>query len=108
MIHSLTQCSTLIVDDFQEMHTLLRSFIKTMGVKTIDDAFSAKDALSLLSSKKFDVVICDYNLGPGKKRAANPGRGKAAQIHRVLDDLDYGHSRKNHGHVHVCRRNKTG
>ena len=66
MIYSLTQCSTLIVDDFQEMHTLLRGFVKAMGVKVIDDAFNAKEALSMLGSKKYDIVICDYNLGPGK------------------------------------------
>lgn len=65
MTVSLTQSNTLIIDDFQGMRTMLRDFVKSMGVTRIDMAANSKEAIHLLSSNKYDVVICDYNLGPG-------------------------------------------
>ena len=65
MTFTLKQANTLIVDDFQGMRTMLRDFVRLMGVTQITTASNGKDALSHLGSAKFDVVICDYNLGPG-------------------------------------------
>ncbi len=62
---SLKQASTLIIDDFQGMRTMLRDFVKYMGVTNIDTASNGRDALSHLSSSKYDIVICDFNLGAG-------------------------------------------
>lgn len=66
MAKLLRHSTTLIIDDFQSMRTMLTNFLKGMGVTDIDHAGSAKDALALLATKKFDIVVCDYNLGPGK------------------------------------------
>lgn len=65
MTFSLKQANTLIVDDFQGMRTMLRDFVRLMGITQISTASSGKDALSHLGSAKYDVVVCDYNLGPG-------------------------------------------
>ena len=65
MTFSLKQANTLIVDDFQGMRTMLRDFVRLMGVTQISTASNGKDAINQLGSAKFDVVICDYNLGPG-------------------------------------------
>jgi tetratricopeptide (TPR) repeat protein len=65
MTFSLKQANTLIVDDFQSMRTMLRDFVRTMGVTQISTASNGKEAIHQLGSAKFDVVICDYNLGPG-------------------------------------------
>jgi tetratricopeptide (TPR) repeat protein len=62
----LKQSHILIVDDFQGMRTMLREFVKAMGVTKIDTASTSKEAITLLSANKYDVVICDYNLGPGQ------------------------------------------
>ena len=62
----LTQSHVLIIDDFQGMRTMLRDFVKSMGVPKIDTASNSKEAITLLSTNKYDVVICDYNLGPGQ------------------------------------------
>ena len=62
----LTQSHILIIDDFQGMRTMLRDFVKSMGVSKVDTASNSKEALHLLSANKYDVVICDYNLGPGQ------------------------------------------
>jgi tetratricopeptide (TPR) repeat protein len=58
----------LIIDDFEDMHTLLRQTLKSCGANTklIDDAHTGSEAVKLLGNKKYDVVLCDYNLGAGK------------------------------------------
>jgi tetratricopeptide (TPR) repeat protein len=60
--------SFLIVDDFQGMRTILRDIVRNCGgdIKRISTASNGKEAISALSSSKFDVVLCDFNLGPGK------------------------------------------
>lgn len=65
MTFSLRQANTLIVDDFQGIRTMLRDFVRLMGITQISTASNGKDAISQLALSKFDVVICDYNLGPG-------------------------------------------
>lgn len=62
---SLKQANTLIIDDFQGMRTMLRDFVKSMGVSHIDTASNGKEAISRLNSSKYDIVICDFNLGAG-------------------------------------------
>jgi tetratricopeptide (TPR) repeat protein len=65
MTCSRKQANTLIVDDFQGMRTMLRDFVRLMGITQISTASNGKDAISQLASSRFDVVICDHNLGPG-------------------------------------------
>ena len=65
MTFSLPQANTLIIDDFQGMRTMLRDFVRLMGVTRIDTASNGREAISQLSANKYDIVICDYNLGPG-------------------------------------------
>lgn len=62
---SLQQANTLIVDDFQSMRTMLRDFVKSMGMTRVDTACHGKDAISHLTDSRYDIVLCDYNLGPG-------------------------------------------
>jgi DNA-binding response OmpR family regulator/Tfp pilus assembly protein PilF len=65
MAFSLKQAHILIVDDFQGMRSMLREFVRYMGITQIDTASNGKDALIQISNNKYDIVICDYNLGPG-------------------------------------------
>ena len=64
----LSSKAFLIIDDFEDMHTLLRQTLKSCGAasKFIDTASTAAEAIRLLEKKKYDVVLCDYNLGEGK------------------------------------------
>src|SRR5665647_2255610 len=66
MTISLKQSSILIIDDFQGMRTMLREMIKSMGVTKVDTASNGKEGMRQLSLNKYDIVICDYNLGPGQ------------------------------------------
>jgi tetratricopeptide (TPR) repeat protein len=56
----------LIVDDFSDMRAVIRSILRSLGVNHIDQARDGKDAIAQMSRKRYDVVLCDYNLGPGK------------------------------------------
>ena len=58
--------SFLIVDDFQGMRSLLREMLRTFGSRNIDTATNGREAIGLLEKNKYDVVLCDYNLGSGK------------------------------------------
>lgn len=58
--------SYLIVDDFQGMRTMMRDMLRVFGAKNVDTAINATEALTLLEKNRYDVVLCDYNLGAGK------------------------------------------
>lgn len=66
MAISLKQSTVLVIDDFQSMRSMVVGFLKNMGVTNTDNVGTAKEALALLASKKYDIVICDYNLGLGQ------------------------------------------
>ena len=57
--------SFLIIDDFPGMRTLLREMLRTFGTRNIDTATNGKEAIALLEKNKYDVILCDYNLGIG-------------------------------------------
>jgi tetratricopeptide (TPR) repeat protein len=56
----------LVVDDFQGMRSMLSALIRNCGGRFVDSAANGKDALTLLSQKRYDVILCDLNLGHGK------------------------------------------
>ena len=65
MSASLTQARILVIDDFQGMRTMLRDFLRAMGVTRVDTAANGKEAISQLRYARYDIVICDFNLGQG-------------------------------------------
>lgn len=56
----------LIVDDFQGMRSMLREMLKSCGAKEMDIASTGNEAIASLEGNKYDVVLCDYNLGSGR------------------------------------------
>ncbi len=62
----LTSKTYLVVDDFADMRSMLRSMLVAYGVTNIEMAGNGKDAIKMLAKKTYDVVLCDYNLGEGK------------------------------------------
>ena len=56
----------LIVDDFDQMRVSFKSMLGSVGAQDIQTQGSGEAALKSLANEKFDVVICDYNLGEGK------------------------------------------
>jgi tetratricopeptide (TPR) repeat protein len=56
----------LVVDDFIGIRQLLRESLRNLGAKNIDQASSGGEAMGMLARIRYDVVLCDYNLGEGK------------------------------------------
>jgi len=56
----------LVVDDFENFRLSLRQMISAFGVESIETASNGEDAVARCQFNEFDVILCDYNLGPGK------------------------------------------
>lgn len=56
----------LVVDDFPGMRSMLRSMLTGFGADEISEAKNGDEAVRLLQGTRFDIVLCDYNLGEGK------------------------------------------
>ncbi|WP_019627123.1 response regulator [Thioalkalivibrio sp. ALJT] len=62
---SLAQKPVLVVDDFHNMRSTLRQMLLTAGYETIDVAVDGEDAIDKLTQRRYEIVLCDYNLGEG-------------------------------------------
>ncbi|WP_412852178.1 response regulator [Ectothiorhodospira shaposhnikovii] len=63
---TLGRKAVLIIDDFQNMRAQLVQMLGSLGVERKPDvAASAEEALEHLRSRRYDIVLCDYNLGEG-------------------------------------------
>jgi tetratricopeptide (TPR) repeat protein len=62
----LKKKKVLVVEDFLNFRLTLRSMLKSFNISYIDDAASGEEAVEKISSNKYDIILCDYNLGPGK------------------------------------------
>lgn len=57
----------LIIDDIANYANMLKSSVLRRGGATdIDTASDGEKALKMMSRKKYDVVLCDFNLGDGQ------------------------------------------
>ncbi|AHF04113.1 histidine kinase [Marichromatium purpuratum 984] len=56
----------LVIDDFSDMRSVMRSILHSLGVTRIDQARDGNEAIGLMERRHYDVVLCDYNLGSGK------------------------------------------
>ena len=63
-IYSGKKC--LIIDDFPEIRGSLMRTLRTFGAQTVDTAANGEEAVKACNAKKYDIVLCDYNLGSGK------------------------------------------
>jgi DNA-binding response OmpR family regulator len=65
MTLDLAKKTVLVIDDFQNMRATLRQMLLTIGVQEVDSAIKAEEALERMRAKRYDIVLCDYNLGAG-------------------------------------------
>ncbi|MDE3021399.1 MAG: response regulator [Pseudomonadota bacterium] len=56
----------IVIDDFSGICTMLREMLKTFGTQNVDTASDGAQALIALSRKRYDIILCDFNLGEGK------------------------------------------
>lgn len=62
----LADLRILVVDDFASMRALLLRMVGELGGEVAQTASDGEEAVSLIGAGRFDVVLCDYNLGDGK------------------------------------------
>jgi len=63
-IYSTKKC--LVIDDFPEIRGSLMRTLRNFGAESVDTAADGDEAVKLCSQNRYDIVICDYNLGVGK------------------------------------------
>jgi CheY-like chemotaxis protein len=63
---NLSGKNILVVDDFPDMRSLLRSMVTAYGAEKVEQARNGEEAIEVLARQPFDIVLCDYNLGEGK------------------------------------------
>ncbi len=63
-IYNKKKC--LVIDDFPEIRGNLKRTLRTFGAEHVDTAADGEEAVRLCGQNKYEIVICDYNLGAGK------------------------------------------
>ena len=64
--HNLARKKILIVEDAFEFRITLKKMLRSLGFSEIHDVGTGEDAVRELSFRKYDIVLCDYNLGEGQ------------------------------------------
>jgi two-component system, chemotaxis family, chemotaxis protein CheY len=54
----------LVVDDYNTMIRIIRNLLKQLGLENVDDASDGSAALLKMQSKKYGLVISDWNMEP--------------------------------------------
>jgi len=62
----LADKSVLIVEDYSTMRKAIRDMLYTLDAEQVSEADNGANALAAMSKTQFDVILCDYNLGPGR------------------------------------------
>lgn len=62
VVTRFSNLSALIIDDMATQQTTLRGQLAMLGISKVDQATSAEDALKLVRSKPYGLVMCDFNL----------------------------------------------
>lgn len=66
MTNKIEQLNFLIVDDYGDMRGVLRNMLQSFGVTNIDSVANGREAIAHIEAKRYDVILCDYNLGDGR------------------------------------------
>lgn len=54
----------LVVDDYKTMIRIIRNLLKQLGFEDVDEAADGTEALTKLRTKKYGLVISDWNMEP--------------------------------------------
>jgi len=62
----LTDIRVLLVEPQSGMRSSIHNMLNLCGVTRIEHAVSSGTALSFIKNKYFDLILCEYELGPGQ------------------------------------------
>ena len=54
----------LVVDDYSTMIRIIRNLLKQLGFENVDDASDSSAALAKMQTRKYGLVISDWNMEP--------------------------------------------
>jgi two-component system, chemotaxis family, chemotaxis protein CheY len=54
----------LVVDDYSTMIRIIRNLLKQLGFENVDDASDGSAALAKMQTRKYGLVISDWNMEP--------------------------------------------
>ncbi len=66
MSFSLKAKKILVIDDFPGMRKSVREMLYTLDAIDIKEVGSGVEAIGVMAKDRYDIVLCDYNLGTGK------------------------------------------
>ncbi len=58
--------SILVADDFSSFRATVNSMLLNLGIVDVDMASTGEEVIEKCGVKSFDVILCDYDLGPGR------------------------------------------
>ena len=61
-ITAYSHIAALVIDDMGIQQTTLRGQLAMLGIVKVETTGSADDALRMLESTRYDLILCDYNL----------------------------------------------
>ncbi len=61
----LSEKRGLLIDDMPEMRSAMRIQLSDLGLENCDTARNVKEGIERLSQNRYDLIVCDYNLGQG-------------------------------------------
>lgn len=56
--------NVLVVDDYPTMRRIIRNLLNQIGFVNIDEASDGRAALEMTASKKYGLIVSDWNMEP--------------------------------------------
>jgi len=63
---AFSRMRVLIVDDFENFRMSMKRILLSFGVDKVDVTRNGNEAVRACADAKYDLILCDYNLGAGK------------------------------------------
>lgn len=54
----------LVVDDYSTMRRIIRNLLNQLGFPNVDEATDGQQALNMAGTKKYGLIISDWNMEP--------------------------------------------
>lgn len=67
MAFDIAKKKILIIDDYGQYRAILNTMMTSLGAKDIDEATDGDAAIIKILNNRYDIILCDYRLGNGKK-----------------------------------------
>jgi CheY-like chemotaxis protein/tetratricopeptide (TPR) repeat protein len=86
-MQSYSELSVLIIDPNPAMRGNLHNMLNQASITRIEYAVSSGTAIRQLTNKRFDVILCEYDLGSGNEDSGQDGQQLLEDLrhHKLID-----------------------